>query len=220
MTLTGNNTYGGETNVYAGQLIVDGHHTGGGDYLLAGGATLGGTATISLRDDIVQPGSGTQGTAQNGKVQAWNGSAISPGDGGVGTLTLDRLAMGSPTPHGSGSIALNIDIGSATADRLNVTDSGNGTFTDGLFFANGSGTLSVNVSALAGATTGVFPILDYSGAVYDMNAASISALSRVSLASTSVGGFTLALIDDTANTSVDLQVAVAGPSSWQGGGSE
>ena len=122
LTLTGNNSYGGETNVYAGQLIVDGHHTGGGDYLLAAGATLGGTATISLRDDIIQPGSGTMGTAQNGKVQAWNGSAISPGDGGIGTLTLDRLAMGSPTPHGGmEAFAPNIDIGAVRHARPGST---------------------------------------------------------------------------------------------------
>ncbi|HEX3357941.1 MAG TPA: autotransporter-associated beta strand repeat-containing protein, partial [Tepidisphaeraceae bacterium] len=215
VTLSGNNTYGGATNIIAGRLVVNGQHTGGGDYTVTAGASLGGTGTVSLRDDIQQPN--TAGV-QNGKVAMWNGSAIAPGDGGVGTLTIDRLALGSPAPHGSGSVTLNIDIGGGSADRLNVTDTGNGTFTDGLYFANGTGTLSINVSALAGATTGVFPILDYSGSVFDMNAASISALSRISLASTSVGGFTLGLVDNTANTSIDLQVALAGPSSWVGGG--
>ena len=209
LTLTGNNTYGGETNVFAGRLVVNGQHSGGGDYTLAGGATLAGNGTITLRDDI-QPRGGS--SAQPGKIAAWNASAIAPGDNSVGTLTIDRLAIGSPAPHGSGSISLNIDIGAGSADKLNVTDS------NGVGFANGTGTVLINVGSLAGAAGGVFPILDYNGSIVDMTGTALPDISRFALASTTIGAFTLQLVNNTANTSIDLSVTSgpAGPSTWAG----
>ncbi|HMO86376.1 MAG TPA: autotransporter-associated beta strand repeat-containing protein, partial [Lacipirellulaceae bacterium] len=44
--LTGNNTYSGPTEVQAGTLLVNGHHTGAGLTTVSGGATFGGTGTI------------------------------------------------------------------------------------------------------------------------------------------------------------------------------
>jgi autotransporter-associated beta strand protein len=209
LTLSGNNTYGGSTNVFEGKLVVNGRHDGGGDYTIASGATLAGSGTITLRDDI-QPRGGT--SAQPGKISVWNAAAIAPGDTGIGTLTIDRLAIGSPAPHGNGSISLNIDLASGSADKLVVTDN------NGVSFANTSNTVSINVSALAGAVAGTFPILDYAGSLLDNAGNPLADISRFTLSSNTAGGFSFALSNNAANTSIDLQVIAGGggPSTWTG----
>lgn len=48
LTLSGANTYGQETRVTNGVLIVNGTHTGGSNYTVYSSATLGGTGTVTL----------------------------------------------------------------------------------------------------------------------------------------------------------------------------
>ena len=69
LTLAGANTYGGNTQVYAGALLVDGSVSGA--VTANSGGTLGGIGRIA------------------GDVEIASGATLSPGHGGPGTLTVD-----------------------------------------------------------------------------------------------------------------------------------
>jgi autotransporter-associated beta strand protein len=192
--LTNNNTYSGTTNVYGGRLILTGNQTNGGTYTLGAGVLLGGSGSTTSR------------------VEAWNNSTLSPGTGGVGTLTVGTFAMGSPNPHGSGLVGLAINAGTAGVSDLLISNS------NGLSFANTSGTLSIAVTNLGGMSAGQFPIIDYSGSILDASGNPVGDLSRFGLTTTTIGAFTLSLINNTANTSIDLLIGGGGPinSTWTG----
>lgn len=100
--LSGSNTYTGTTTVADGTLVVNGV-SGSGATTVQSGATIGGTGTVGA--------SGTDLTIQNG-------GTLSPGDGGVGTLTVgDFLVLNT------GSTFL-VDIGpNATSDQVAVVGS-------------------------------------------------------------------------------------------------
>ncbi|MBE7504623.1 MAG: autotransporter-associated beta strand repeat-containing protein, partial [Verrucomicrobiales bacterium] len=71
LTFDRSNYYTGTTMVRAGQLRVNGAHTGGGLYLIEGGGTLGGTGVI-----------------QSAGVVVGDGGALAPGNS-PGTFTID-----------------------------------------------------------------------------------------------------------------------------------
>ena len=75
LTLNGNNTYTGVTDIDAGTLLVNGTHTGGSTYTVASGATLGGSGTTDAT------------------VIIESGGILSPGEStgafGVGAVTLE-----------------------------------------------------------------------------------------------------------------------------------
>jgi fibronectin-binding autotransporter adhesin len=115
LSLTGKNTYSGNTNVNAGTLFVDGS-LGGGAVTVASGATLGGTGTIG------------------GAVTIQDGGTLAPGDS-VGTLTVGALTLsagsisnyelGTPDVVGGGVNDLVIVNGNLTlAGTLNVANAG------------------------------------------------------------------------------------------------
>ncbi|MBL9151784.1 MAG: autotransporter-associated beta strand repeat-containing protein, partial [Verrucomicrobiales bacterium] len=92
------NTHTGLTSVAEGTLLVNGTHTGGGDYSVASGATLGGAGTIGANVSVA-----------SGAILA-TGATV----GGIGTLTIDgNLSL-------AGTLAYGVAAGPGQSDLLNV----------------------------------------------------------------------------------------------------
>jgi len=96
---SGNNTYSGGTTVSAGTLLIEnseGSATGTGSVTVASSGTLGGTGTIY------------------GPVTVSSGATLAPGEGGIGTLSIDN------TLSLSGTTAMEISAtgGTPTSDLV------------------------------------------------------------------------------------------------------
>jgi autotransporter-associated beta strand protein len=130
--------------------------TGGGTLTLSGTNSYTGPTAIhngTLKFIANKNGSGTvtvnsggtlAGTATvAGPVTVNAGGAITPGNNGAGTLTLS----GTTTLTGGG--VLKLDLGT-TSDLLSLT---------GTYAGPAAGTVTVNVNALAGFTTGTYPLI-------------------------------------------------------------
>jgi outer membrane autotransporter protein len=146
LTLSGTNTYTGNTAVTAGNLLVNGS-LGAGSVNVSSGATLGGTGTIG------------------GPVTIQSGGILSPGVSFVpGTLTMGSLTLNSgsilnydfgiPNVVNSGINDLVIVMGNLTlAGTLNVTDVGG--FEAGVYRVfNYSGSLTNNTLNLGSLPSG------------------------------------------------------------------
>jgi len=70
LTLNGDNTYVGTTDIQDGTLLVNGNTSGQGDYTVHGGATLGGNGSIGANVNVL------------------SGGTLAPGTS-IGTLTID-----------------------------------------------------------------------------------------------------------------------------------
>ena len=160
LTLGGNNSYSGATNVNAGTLRINGDQSAAtGLVTVASGATLGGNGTIG------------------GSVNVLNGGILAPGNS-PGTLNIngDLLLAG-------GSV-LNFEFGQADVaggplnDLVNV--GGNLTL---------DGTINVNVSAGGNFGGGIYRVFNYGGGLVDngLTLGSMPAGSNVTV-QTSVAG--------------------------------
>ena len=124
LTLTGANTYGGETVVSNSTLVVKspGSLGGSGAVTVTAGSTLGGNGTI------------------NGTVALSAGAALAPaGTNAIGTLTLANSGASALTLNGS-ALLYDLSNVSGTCDLLSVTGTLalNGANTIALSFPNGA----------------------------------------------------------------------------------
>ncbi|MBZ9817851.1 autotransporter-associated beta strand repeat-containing protein, partial [Mesorhizobium sp. CA7] len=139
--LTAANSYGGQTNVNSGTLLVNGNQSGAtGLTAVAGGATLGGTGIIG------------------GDVTMADGSTLSPGGSGnsAGALTIN----GNLTLSGGTSLAYNFGQANAPGGALNdVVNVGGNLTLDG----------TLNITAAAGGSfgPGVYRVFNYNGSLID-----------------------------------------------------
>jgi len=171
LTLAGSSTYTGGTSVTAGELVVAGS-LGNTAVTVGGGATLGGTGYVHGPVVLV----GGTGPATQG--------ALDLVDGTVGTLTFSDpnaadvvLTVGGTA--GSPS-RLNYEVG-ASADRILVTSAK---------VAVQPGGAIIDITPLAGFGPGTFDLMDFAS-----NQA--SGLGNLSLATTSLNGYTLSLRSTT-----------------------
>lgn len=133
LTLSGANIYSGSTNIAAGQLNLAGSLTS--DVNIAGGASLAG------------------GGSTSGAVVVGDGGVLTPGNSGIGTLTVGSLSLSSGSlldfdfaaPNGAPGVG---------SDYVNVL--GNLTL-DGM----------LNVQSVGGFGAGVYRIMSYGGALTD-----------------------------------------------------
>lgn len=154
VTLTGNSSaFSGMTTITGGSLLVDG--TLGGTISLSGYGVLGGTGTV-------------------GSTVVGAGATLSPGNNGIGTLTIN----GDLTAQ-SGSTIL-IEGNGTTADRIDVT--GAATLNGGTLSLVGAGLKAFTNYTILSATNGisgsfdaiqsnyafVTPAVDYSNGTIDL----------------------------------------------------
>ncbi len=141
LTLGGDNTYAGTTDVEEGVLWVNGSHTGGGAYTVHSGATLGGTGSIGSAVAVNAGGTLSPGmspgvlamqslalAADSTTLMEINGLVRDTEYDGVDIIAEDGLAYGG---------ALAIDFGNSTwldagavFDLFNYSGTASGAFSD------------------------------------------------------------------------------------------
>jgi autotransporter-associated beta strand protein len=177
----------------AGQrfLTITGSNTYTGTTTLARGTTRMNGSYTGGGAWTVQSGATLGGTGTIGaQVNVQSGGILAPGNS-VGSLSVASLSLNTAS--------LTFEIDGSGADRINVTA------TNGLTL---SGVSTFGLTDLGGIALGTYPLIDYTGTA-------LANINNFSLATTTLGGFTLALVNNTAGTSVDLLVATPGASaSW------
>jgi len=139
LTLAADNSYVGATTVTAGTLLVNGTQSGAGPTSVASGAALGGLGTIA------------------GDVSIASGGTLTPGDGGVGELTI------------GGSLVM--DSGSRLSFEFGEANVPGGLFND-LVTVGGDLSLTdvtIDVTVSAGGTfgPGLYRVFNYGGDLLD-----------------------------------------------------
>lgn len=147
-TFSGENTYRGATTVSGGILLVNGTHiqsSAGSGYVVNSGGTLGGSGRISRF--------GVSGHA----VSIASDGFLSPGDGGIGTLTLDGAN------HGGTGRVLNMSAGA----QFNLDLAGDGSRADSVDFWNFSdGDLGLVNNAVNLSLTGPLESGEYTVSIF------------------------------------------------------
>jgi|GEM_PF-2669196 len=103
--LSGDNTYQGITTVNTGALLVTGSHTGGSDYTVASGATLGGSGQITLATNASFD---ISGTVDVGPTQAATTA---------GRLEFTAAGTGGVTFENGSSLNLSLISGAGSGDQ-------------------------------------------------------------------------------------------------------
>lgn len=109
VVLNGNNSYTGTTQVLAGTLYVNGTHTGGDNYSVSSGATLGGSGTIDL--------------AASKSVAISAGGKVAPGTS-AGKLTVDASFSLANDATAVTEVEISDVVSAGTFDQLEVKGSG------------------------------------------------------------------------------------------------
>jgi autotransporter-associated beta strand protein len=168
--------------------------TGSGVLVLSGTNSYTGTTTVSS-GKLLLNGTHTGGGAYSVASQATIGgtgvtdSAVNVAAGGivapgasVGVLTVGSLSLSTSR--------LSYEIDGTGTDRVNVTNSG------GLTLA---GVSTFTIANLGGMAAGTYTLIDYAGTA-------LASLSNFNLSATTLGGFSISLVNNQANTSIDLSV--------------
>ena len=124
--LSGTNTYAGTAIVSdTSVLVLNGSHTGGGNYTINGTATLAGT------------GSTTSAVTVNASA------SVSPGDGGVGILSVGSLDL-----NGTLAVDVNNTTGDAGTDWDQLAVTGSLDVSTGSLFITQSATVEANPNSI------------------------------------------------------------------------
>ncbi len=115
LTLAGNNSYTGTTNIDGGTLIVNGMHTGGGEYTVNSGATLSGSGTI-VADQITLLSGELRGDL-NVQSYVLNSGRVAPGNS-PGIIIVD----GNYEQQADGVLEIEVaGIGGTQYDQLQIS---------------------------------------------------------------------------------------------------
>lgn len=148
LTLTGNNTWTGITDVDQGVLLVNGNQSAAtGQVTVKTGATLGGNGIIGGAVDVQDNGHITAGAAINSVGKLTTGSLTLSDN-----AQLDYQFGQAYTPGGAFNDLIDVN-GDLTLDgKLNIETSPNGSFDVGVYrVINYTGTLTNNVMDIANA---------------------------------------------------------------------
>ena len=170
-------------NTYTGATTIN----GGTLYLSGPGGSTAAASTVAVNSGGTLAGTGTV----NGAVNLNSGGAINLQDGAIGTLNTGALTIGT------GTSALSFDIGAGSSgnlDKLAVT---------GALTLTGSATINIGfVSGTPSLTNGTYTLISYTG-----TSLTTAQFNQLSLGSTTLGSYTLSLVNGGNTNGVELQVS-------------
>lgn len=228
LTLSGNNTYVGDTVINGGVLCIGGSGTLGGgaysgnlddngtfQYSSSASQTLSGSASGSGGVIVDGPGTLTLNvngytgpTVVRGGVLALNPGTV--GYGSFGNLTVSNGALTVNTGNGGSIGVSSLTLSSNAVVNLNYTFStsvpGAAAISAPSFSAPGAN-VTINIGGVA-PPIGQFPLISYTGAA-------LSSIANITLGARPPGA-TASLVNNTANHSIDLNVTALNPAIWIG----
>ncbi len=194
LTLTGANSYTGPTTVTAGTLVIASSSTSQTSALNANGGTLLVNGSASNSPVSVSGGATLGGTGSVGATTVAANGIVQAGVGGSGQLTLANLAFSGPASVNFGALA-----GYSSATGIAIT---------GALTTATSQSIQVNVSNVAGTTTGsTYKLIGYAGSI---GGAGFGAFQLGSLPGRATG----ILVNNPGE--IDLQITSTGFLIWTG----